>query len=83
LPTTPAETLTLAYDAARRPETVTLANADHLDRAYDRAGNVTSEGRSLTGISGDAGSGTQAFSYDGPGRLTGSSEPYWVPWRHR
>jgi RHS repeat-associated protein len=72
-PTTPAETLALAYDDARRPERITLAGGDHLDRTYDRAGNVTSEGRSLTGIAGDAGSGTQAFLYDDLGRLTGSS----------
>ena len=72
-PTSPGETLTLAYDAAKRPTTITRANGDHLDRAYDRAGNVTSDGRSLAGISGDAGTGTQAFTYDGLGRLTGSS----------
>jgi YD repeat-containing protein len=34
---------------------------------------VASEGRSLTGISGDAGGNTQAFTYDGLNRLTASS----------
>jgi YD repeat-containing protein len=34
---------------------------------------VASEGRSLSGITGDPGSGTQTFGYDGLGRVTGSS----------
>lgn len=63
---------TLGYDRAKRPtslDTGTLA----FDQAYDRDGNVTSESRSLPGVSGDAGSGSQAFAYDALNRLTGSS----------
>jgi RHS repeat-associated protein len=39
-------------------------------QTYDRDGNVTSESRSLTGVSGDAGSGAQTFTYDGVNRVT-------------
>lgn len=39
----------------------------------DRDGNVTAEGRSLTGVSGDAGANTQTFSYDGMNWLVASS----------
>jgi RHS repeat-associated protein len=49
------------------------AGAGPLSQAFDRAGNVTSDGRSLTGIGGDAGSGTQTFGYDGLSRLLSSS----------
>jgi RHS repeat-associated protein len=47
--------------------------AGSLNQASDRAGRVTSDGRSLTGISGDAGTGTQSFTYDALSRLTGST----------
>jgi YD repeat-containing protein len=40
---------------------------------YDRAGRVLTEGRSLTGITGDAGTNTQSFTYDPVSRVTGSS----------
>ena len=56
-----------------RPRSRARAGGDTLTRTYDRAGNVTAEGRTLAGIPGDAGSGTQAFTYDGLGRLVGSS----------
>jgi len=64
------ETLTLAYDAARRPVTATLAAGNTISQTYDRLGNVTTEGRSFSGISGDPGSGTNTFSYDPLRRLT-------------
>jgi RHS repeat-associated protein len=60
---------TLSYDAAKRPLGVNFSG-DTLTRAYDRDGNVTAEGRSLTGVSGDAGSGTATFTFDGLGRVT-------------
>jgi RHS repeat-associated protein len=66
-------TETLAYDAAKRPISISLGVAGSLSQAFDRAGNVTSDGRSLTGISGDAGTNTQSFAYDGLSRLTGST----------
>jgi YD repeat-containing protein len=40
----------------------------------DRAGSVTTDGRSLSGIGGDAGTNTQSFAYDALHRLTGSTE---------
>jgi len=64
------EIATLAYDPARRPTQVTLATGGTLGQSYDRTGNVTSESRSLTGISGNAGTGTQAFTYDALRRVT-------------
>jgi RHS repeat-associated protein len=66
-------TETLAYDAAKRPVSISLGAAGSLSQAFDRAGNVTSDGRSLTNISGDAGSGTQTFGYDALSRLLSSS----------
>jgi RHS repeat-associated protein len=62
-------TATLAYDAAKRPLEVDFSG-DTLSRGYDRDGNVTAEGRSLTGVAGDAGSGTATYTYDGLGRVT-------------
>jgi len=67
------ETLTLAYDAARRPLTATLAAGNTISQTYDRVGNVTTEGRSFSGITGDPGSGTNTFSYDPLRRLTAES----------
>jgi hypothetical protein len=68
-------TETLAYDAVKRPTSISLGSAGSISQTFDRAGNVTSDGRSLaiSGASGDAVSGTQAFSYDGSSRLTGST----------
>jgi RHS repeat-associated protein len=66
-------TETLAYDAVKRPTSISLGVAGSLSQAFDRAGRVTSEGRSLTGISGDAGTGTQSFFYDALSRLTSST----------
>jgi YD repeat-containing protein len=66
-------TETLAYDPAKRPVSISLGAAGSLSQAFDRAGNVTSDGRSLTGIGGDAGSGTQTFAYDALSRLLSSS----------
>jgi RHS repeat-associated protein len=60
------------YDAAKRVTSLTKGSLS-FSQAYDRDGNVTSEGRSLTGVTGDPGTGTQSFSYDALGRVTGSS----------
>ncbi|MGH9887002.1 MAG: hypothetical protein ACREBE_15865, partial [bacterium] len=65
-------TETLAYDAAKRPTSISLGTAGSLSQSFDRAGNTTSDGRSLTGITGDAGTNTQAFAYDALNRLSGS-----------
>jgi len=51
----------------------TSGTASTLQQAYDRGARVATEGRSLTGISGDPGTGTQTFSYDGSSRVTGST----------
>ena len=67
------ETETVAYDAAKRPTSVSLSNGNTITQTYDRASNVLSEARTLTGPTGDAGSGTQSFAYDKQSRLTGSS----------
>ncbi|MEP7378473.1 MAG: carbohydrate binding domain-containing protein [Chloroflexota bacterium] len=68
---------TFAYDRAKRPTTLTEkysgANQAVFSQAYDRTGSVTSEGRTLSGVSGVAGSGTQSFTYDSLRRVTGSS----------
>jgi hypothetical protein len=48
-------TETLAYDAAKRPTSISLGSAGSLTQAFDRAGNVEAEERSLSGISGDPG----------------------------
>jgi RHS repeat-associated protein len=66
-------TETVGYDGAKRPVSISLGAAGSISQAFDRAGNVTSDGRSLTGIAGDAGSGTQTFGYDGLSRLLSSS----------
>jgi RHS repeat-associated protein len=66
-------TETLAYDALKRPTSISLGTAGSLSQAFDRAGRVTSEGRNLNLIGGDAGTGTQNFNYDGLSRLTSSS----------
>jgi RHS repeat-associated protein len=63
----PGDTETISYDAAKRPKTITIA-AGTLSRAYDRAGNVKLDGRSLAGA-GDAYTNDQMFSYDGNNRL--------------
>jgi len=71
---TTGDEATLSYDAARRP--IELAKADGsvtLSQTYDRVGNVISEDRSLSGVSGNAGSNAQTFTYDPLRRLTGSS----------
>ncbi|MEP7378472.1 MAG: RHS repeat-associated core domain-containing protein [Chloroflexota bacterium] len=68
---------TFAYDRAKRPTTLTEkysgSNQAVFSQAYDRSGSVTSEGRTLTGVSGVAGTGTQSFTYDSLRRVTGSS----------
>ncbi len=71
-----ANPLTFTYDAAKRPIQVakTLGSGSlSLTETYDRLGNVLSEGRSISGVPGDAGTATQAFTYDNLARLTGSS----------
>jgi len=66
-------TETVAYDAVKRPTSIALGSGQSLSQAYDRASRVSSEARVLTGISGDAGSNTQTFTYDGLSRVIGSS----------
>ena len=68
-----AETLTFAYDALRRPITITKANGNTFSQTYDRDSNVLTEARSLTGPTGDNGSNTNTFSYDALGRVTGET----------
>jgi RHS repeat-associated protein len=68
-----AITETLAYDAVKRPTSISLGSAGSISQAFDRAGRVTSDSRSLAGISGDAGTGSQSFAYDALSRLAGSS----------
>jgi RHS repeat-associated protein len=74
-PSGSAGAATYAYDGAKRPTSVTKAGtaAATFSQAYDRDGNVTAEGRTLAGVSGDAGTGSQAFAYDGLSRVTGST----------
>ena len=62
----------VAYDNARRPTSITKGTTT-FGQAYDRDGNVTAESRSLPGVAGNAGSGSQSFTYDGLNRVTGSS----------
>src|SRR5207247_1039110 len=67
------ETATLSYDGAKRPLSATYSVAGSLSQTYDRAGNVKSEARSLSGVSGDAGTGTQTFNYDRLNRVSSAS----------
>jgi RHS repeat-associated protein len=62
-------TETLSYDAAKRPTAISMGASGSLSQAFDRGGRVTSEGRSIPGISGDAGANTQTFTYDGLSRV--------------
>ena len=55
---------TIAYDPAKRPTTITLSNGNTMSETYDRAANVVTEARTLTGPTGNAGSIVQCFSYD-------------------
>jgi len=86
----------LTYDGAKRPTAFAKVGtaAASFTQGYDRDGNVVSEGRSLTGVSGDAGTNTQLFGYDGLNRVTGQLgaghhlrlcvRPRWEPGRgHR
>lgn len=52
-------TETLAYDEAKRPVSISLGVAGSISQSFDRGGRITSDARSLTGIGGDAGTGTQ------------------------
>jgi RHS repeat-associated protein len=61
---------TFGYDAAKRITSLTKGSLLSLSQTYDRVGNVTSEARTFTGISGDPGSGTQTFTYDNLNRVT-------------
>ena len=67
------ETVSLAYDAAKRPTTATLANGSTVSQTYDRVGNVQTEARALSGVTGDNGTGTNDFSYDPLRRLVGET----------
>jgi YD repeat-containing protein len=49
----------LAYDAAKHPVSISLGTAGSMSQTYDRAGRITSDGRYLTDIAGDAGTKTQ------------------------
>ena len=68
---------TLAYDGAKRPTSLAIAGTGiasvSLTQAYSRAGDVTSEGRTLAGISGTAGTGSQTFTYDGLRRVASAT----------
>ncbi len=68
------ETATLTYDPVKRPINVAYATGGSLWQSYDRTG-VTTEGRTLTGISANAGTGTQAFTYDALRRVTKATIP--------
>ena len=67
---------TFAYDAAKRPSTLTLKKADTTTLAtftstFDRVGNLTAESQVLTGKTGLAGNSTMSFTYDPLRRVTG------------
>jgi RHS repeat-associated protein len=66
-------TETLSYDAAKRPLSIAMGASGSLSQTFDRGGRISSESRSLAGISGDAGGNTQMFTYDGLGRVKGST----------
>jgi RHS repeat-associated protein len=63
--------VTFGYDSAKRLTDIAKGSLT-LGQTYDRDGNVTSESRSL-GFAGDAGGGTQTFTYDALNRVTGAS----------
>jgi hypothetical protein len=65
-----SDTATLASDPAKRPIALSFGSAGSLSPGLRRDGNVTSEGRTLTGVSGHAGAGTQSFTYDALNRVT-------------
>src|SRR5262245_51805048 len=68
---------TVAYDGLKRPTSLTEkasgTNQAVFTQAYDRAGNVVTEGRTLSGISGVAGGGDQTFAYDKLHRVTSAT----------
>jgi RHS repeat-associated protein len=64
-----SETFALAYDAAKRPLTLTMANGNTVGRTYDRDGNVVTDTRSFSGVAGDAGGTTVTYGYDDMDRL--------------
>jgi len=68
---------TLSYDGAKRPiELAEMSGAAELavfERTYDANGSVTSETQTLSGIDGDAGSGTQSFELDALRRVTSTT----------
>ncbi|HVM29949.1 MAG TPA: LamG-like jellyroll fold domain-containing protein [Candidatus Limnocylindrales bacterium] len=70
---------TYTYDRVKRPiesnELRSGASQAVFTRSFDRVGNVVSEGRTLSGISGTAGTGKQSFTYDALRRVTSSSLP--------
>jgi YD repeat-containing protein len=70
-------TASVAYDAMKRPTSLTENHSGsqqaQFTQVFDRNGNITTEGRILSGISGSAGSGDQTFSYDAVHRVTGAT----------
>ena len=72
-------TATYSYDDAKRPTGLVVGGsgvaAMTMSQTYDRAGNVTSDARTFAGIGGNAGTGTQSFTYDGLGRVTEGALP--------
>jgi YD repeat-containing protein len=66
---------TFTYDAAKRPSQLSLntSTASTIGQTYDRDGNTATESRSLFGVSGVSGTGTQTFGYDNLGRVTGAT----------
>jgi len=70
-------TATVTYDGLKRPtaftESTTGGQQALFSQAYDRAGNMVTEGRTLSGISGSAGSGDQTFAYDAVHRVSSAT----------
>lgn len=68
---------TFSYDGLKRPtsmtETASGSSQAVFGQTYDRVGNVTSESRSLSGITGAAGAGSQDFTYDDLRRVTSAT----------
>ena len=70
-------TASVSYDAAKRPTSIAITGssvaAASISESYDRNGNVATEGRSFSGISGASGTGTATFTNDQLNRVTADS----------
>lgn len=67
------EVITLGYDNAGRATSASMSSGSSLGRTIDRRGNVTSDTRSFSTISGDPGSNTNTYTFDPLNRLTSES----------